>query len=106
MRCIYCGRTISKEEAIFKDKDTPLCYNCNSDLGNSDIGNSFLLSDGKRCANCKMPLELIAENNIIMTSRPFPLFAKGNGKRKGGGPLQFDLYECPSCGEYRFFKNE
>ena len=98
---MYCGKTITQDEAVFKDKDTPLCYSCNSDLGNS-----VFLSGEKRCANCKMPLELISEKNIIMTARPVPLFTKGNGKRKGGGPLQFALYECPSCGEYHFFKNE
>ncbi|HNZ99471.1 hypothetical protein [Ruminococcus sp.] len=101
MRCIYCGKTISKEEAIFKDKSTPLCYKRNADLGNS-----VFLSGGKKCANCKTPLELISEKNIIMTSRPFPLFSAGNGKSKGGGPLRFALYECPSCGEYHFFKSE
>ncbi len=98
MRCIYCGKTISKEEAIFKDESTPLCYSCNSDLGNS-----VFLSGGKRCANCKVPLQLISERNLIMTHRVSSFLMKGKG---GGGPLKFALYECPSCGEYRFFKNE
>ncbi|MBR6967953.1 MAG: hypothetical protein IKH78_05415 [Ruminococcus sp.] len=98
MRCMYCGKSITEDEAVFRDEDTPLCYNCSANFGTS-------LSSGSgepRCANCKVTLQLISERNQIMTFKVSSLLMKGKG---GGGPLRFKLYECPSCGEYRFFKN-
>lgn len=98
MRCMYCGKTITKDEAVFKDNDTPLCYNCNCEFGNT----VSIASTSPRCSNCKVPLQFISDKNIIMIATYGSIFSKN----RGGGPLKFKLYECPSCGEYRFFKNK
>lgn len=53
------------------------------------------------CERCKCPLVYIKHCLIMTVSGRTP---REIGAKAEGGPLEFKLYECRSCGEYKFFR--
>lgn len=99
--CMYCGRQFDDNRAVYVDEDTPLCANCARMVrGGASYGNAPDMnapSSGRYCERCKCSLDYISDSQVI-TLKVGSLF------KKGGGPLRFKLYECRSCGEYKFFR--
>ena len=98
--CIYCGRKYYVGEAEWIGEDTAICKSCyqktnkeKNDL-KEELGSLY-------CDRCKCPFEFVSADNLIMTFKaPNLIF------NKGGGPIRFKLYECPICGELKFFRKK
>ncbi|OPZ21131.1 MAG: hypothetical protein BWZ04_01265 [Firmicutes bacterium ADurb.BinA205] len=95
-RCIYCKEEFY-DEPVIVDEET-LCSDCVEKIVFDTVNKIKRQKNNKLvCERCKMDLEYMSDNIIMM--------AKGQGLLKpGGGPLKFSLYVCPCCGEYGFFK--